>query len=260
MDALLEWAERQISQPPIAQPEPAQAIPELAKTLSWLTARIETLEAETTALKAERDQMAAQLNSPQAQRQIAQLQAENTQLKAQLNHSNIALESIRAFITSGSESSSPVSAPTVSPAPSPMSPAIPLAIPLAISPEPAGSASRSTGSETPKRHRLDSGGTTAKIHQIIDAILSWNSAQDDSESMLRISIPIVKTIGVAMGATYQQAIQLVLKEREAELEAFHSLHLLGVRHNASVMGRETILQTIARDYLGLDNWQQIKAV
>lgn len=75
--------------------------------------------------------------------------------------------------------------------------------------------------------------------------------------MLRISIPIVKAIGVAMGASYQQSIQQVLKEREAELDRMHSQQMLGVRHNASVQDRERILQAIARDYLGLDNWQMI---
>ncbi len=75
--------------------------------------------------------------------------------------------------------------------------------------------------------------------------------------MLRISIPIVKAIGVAMGASYQQSIQQVLKEREGELETLYSQHMVGVRHNASVQGREQILQAIARGYLGLENWQTI---
>ena len=70
---------------------------------------------------------------------------------------------------------------------------------------------------------------------------------------------MVKAIGTAMGASYQQSIQQVFKERHAELESFHSRHLLGVRHNAAVRDRERILQTIARDYLGLENWQSVKA-
>lgn len=61
-----------------------------------------------------------------------------------------------------------------------------------------------------------------------------------------------------MGANYQPAIQQVLKDREAELEELHRRLMLGSRHNASVKGKDEILKAIARDYLGLENWQEVK--
>lgn len=252
--ALLLWAEAKIANPSQPQPEQSShAIPELAKTLSWLTSRIETLEAETTMLKAERDQLAEQQQSPLVQRQVTELQAENQQLKTQLNQTQATLDTIRQSLGFSDGAAAPadsVAKPMAQPAASlPKSPALPSTATATI-------ASTATATAKPRR---DSHGSTAKVHQIVDALLSWNSAQDDSDSMLRISIPIVKAIGSAMGASYQQSIQLVLKEREEELERFHSQHLLGVRHNASVQGREQILQQVARNYLSLDNWQDVKA-
>ena len=259
-NALLDWAEQQLTRPNLAPSEPAQAqvIPELAKTLSWFTHRIEALEAEAVALQAKRDQLAAQVaaqaeRSPQTQR-LAELQAENEQLKAQLKQTQATLDNIRNSlgVTNGAATSIPLAVPTNSTKPT---------APVTKLSQLADETSQATTAiVTPSRSlrpQRDSSASTAKVHQIIDAILSWNSAQNDSESMLRVSIPIVKAIGVAMGASYQQSIQQVLKERESELEAFHSRHMLGVRHNASVPGRAQILQAIGRDYLGLENWQEI---
>ncbi len=75
---------------------------------------------------------------------------------------------------------------------------------------------------------------------------------------LRISIPTVKALASLMGANYQPAIQQVLKERAGELDELHQRLMLGTRHNAGVFRKEEILRAIARDYLGLDNWQDIR--
>lgn len=76
--------------------------------------------------------------------------------------------------------------------------------------------------------------------------------------MIRISIPPIKAIASVMGANYQPVIQQVLKDRAAELDKHHSDLLLGVRHNAGVRDKTGILRAIARDYLAIDNWQQVK--
>ncbi|MEA5599118.1 protelomerase family protein, partial [Rivularia sp. UHCC 0363] len=256
MEALLVWAEGQLD---LADQQTAQAeqqtqtqqqvVPELAKTLSWFTSRIETLEVEVTSLQSERDQLKAQAQpSPQAQQRIEELTAENQQIKTQLQQTQATLDNIRRSL--GATNGAAVPAAAI------ITPAAPIG--SETSPAPAQRPASTAQAASPQRQR-DSSASTAKVHQIIDAIMAWNSAQDDSESMLRISIPIVKAIGTAMGASYQQSIQQVLKEREAELETMHSQQMLGVRHNASVQGRDSILQSIARDYLDLENWQEISA-
>ncbi|MBD3886384.1 hypothetical protein IFO70_32370 [Phormidium tenue FACHB-886] len=88
--------------------------------------------------------------------------------------------------------------------------------------------------------------------------MSWNTSQDHSDTQLRISIPIIKALATPLGASYQSAIQQVLKERETELEEHHNRLMIGSRHNAGVRGKEEILKSIARDYLGVENWNDVK--
>jgi hypothetical protein len=108
---------------------------------------------------------------------------------------------------------------------------------------------------TPRRDRAE---TSDKLNQIVDAIISWNTAQPDGDTQLRVSIPAIKGIAGAMGASYQAAIQEVMRQRNNELELHHRNLMLGSRHNAGVRRKDEILQQIARDYLALDNWQQVK--
>lgn len=75
---------------------------------------------------------------------------------------------------------------------------------------------------------------------------------------LRISIPTIKGLASAMGANYQPAIQEVLKERSEELEEHHSRLMIGTRHNAGVSKKDEVLRAISRDYLGLENWSEVR--
>jgi hypothetical protein len=75
---------------------------------------------------------------------------------------------------------------------------------------------------------------------------------------MRISIPTIRGLASAMGANYQKAIQDILKDRGNELEEHHSRLLIGMRHNAGGIKKDDILQAIARDYLGLENWEEVK--
>jgi hypothetical protein len=106
--------------------------------------------------------------------------------------------------------------------------------------------------------RRNRGETEEKLNQIIDTLISWNTSQDDSETQLRISIPTIKGLASAMGANYQRAIQAVLKERADELDEHHSRLMIGTRHNAGVSKKDMVLQAIAQQYLGLENWNEVK--
>ena len=88
-------------------------------------------------------------------------------------------------------------------------------------------------------------------------MIHWNSNQQDNQRCLRISIPPVKALASALGANYQATIQQVLKDRESELNEFHSRLMLGFRHNVSVPHKQQLLQAIALDFLGLDNWADV---
>lgn len=61
-----------------------------------------------------------------------------------------------------------------------------------------------------------------------------------------------------MGANYQPVIQDLLKQRTDELEEHHRRLFIGSRHNAGVLRKDALLQSIARDYLGIPNWQNVK--
>ena len=74
---------------------------------------------------------------------------------------------------------------------------------------------------------------------------------------MRISFPAVKALASVMGANYQRAIQEILTVRENELEEHHNQLLIGSRHNARVSHKDSILQAVARDFLHLENWQDV---
>uniref|UniRef100_UPI0019523761 hypothetical protein n=1 Tax=Halomicronema sp. CCY15110 TaxID=2767773 RepID=UPI0019523761 len=106
--------------------------------------------------------------------------------------------------------------------------------------------------DTKQRDRSDS---KAKVEAIVQDIINWNTAQESNDTRLRISVSIIKALGSLVGATYQPVIMEVLKEQEGVIEEVHRRFMIGVRHNVSV-DKDTILQDIARDYMGVENWQE----
>ena len=89
-------------------------------------------------------------------------------------------------------------------------------------------------------------------------MIAYNTSQEERERMLRISIPAIKGIAKAMGANYQPAIQATLEARADELDELHGRLMLGQRHNATIRRKDDLLKTIARENLGLENWEQVK--
>jgi phosphoenolpyruvate-protein kinase (PTS system EI component) len=74
--------------------------------------------------------------------------------------------------------------------------------------------------------------------------LDWNNRQFDPSKRLRISIPIIKELATPFGASYQPMIQKVLTERAEDIDNLHSRLLLGVRHNAAVPEKDSIIQSL----------------
>lgn len=212
--------------------------------------RIATLEQECAQLKAE--QRPEQTVEP-ASDNVAQLKAENQRLTAELQQTYARLQGIQQLL--GMEvvpPDPPVTLPIETSRPVEASGQAEASDSLQLSEAPG--LGQSPRRATTRSRRQE---TVQKIHQVVDAMIAWNSAQDHPDQMLRVSIPSIKAIAAAMGANYQPAIQQALKERAAELEALHSRLLLGTRHNASVKDKNDILQTIARDYLALENWRAV---
>lgn len=264
------------AQPSSAQPDsvpahslPLQALSNLAPTLNWFVYEITTLRTQLAHLQVEHENLLqAQTASPQIDhlqaentqlhqqiqdqhQHLAQLQSKNAQIQQQLHQTQTRLNAIQHLLAEQINPTHPAPSTPDQPVEAISTNATPPTHPQ-FAPTPSSTAPQPKSA--PKRSkRLD---TDLKIHQIIDALLSWNSAQDDNQHQLRISIPIIKAFASPMGANYQPAIQQVIKERELELESHHSRFLLGTRHNASVLRKDQILKQIAQNYLALDNWKQ----
>ncbi|MGF1524316.1 MAG: hypothetical protein ACFBSF_18500, partial [Leptolyngbyaceae cyanobacterium] len=59
--------------------------------------------------------------------------------------------------------------------------------------------------------------------------------------------------------TYQPVIQAVLKEQQPAIDDIHQRFLIGSRHNARKdIDKNQILQAIAKDYMALPNWKDVK--
>lgn len=260
------------------QHQQSQSLDQMTHTLSWFTTEVGMLRDQVATLQQERD---ALLNHQVSQQQLQQLQADNLRLQQELHTTQARLNSIQRALAGavGTETipgqpaatlpvtaDSAMSTPSLSP-----TPALPAVLrsgnlpnptaPTTVATVAAPAAHSQAVASTPVQQataRRSLGETTAKLNQIVDAIMSWNSAQDDPGAQLRISIPTIKALAAPMGASYQQAIQNLVKLREQELEQHHNRFLLGNRHNASVKNKTAILQTIARDFLSLDNWQTVK--
>ncbi len=214
------------------------------QTIQWFTSEIDALRTKVRQLEQERDALRAAANtSPE----IELIQAENKQLRTQLQAiQNLLGIGVETVVTD--EAIEEVSAEN--PLPIISEPAVPLGAnesTLSTRQVPAKELLPKTVAREVSRFPLGrQTATQATLHRIIDALLDWNNRQFDPTQRLRISIPIIKELAIPFGATYQPAIQKVIAERADEIEAIHARLLLGVRHNASVLDKDAILQSLIR--------------
>lgn len=235
------------------QQQQVRSVSELTASLSWFTDRIDQLEQSCKQLQQERDQLRV---TQTVAEELDQLRTENAQLKQELHQTRSQLHGIQKLLGLEANGATALASP-------------PNSTPATVTHTGAahtGSENHTapTTSTLPRtskpeaQTRRNRGETEEKLNQIIDALISWNTGQEDSDTQLRISIPTIKGLASAMGANYQRAIQDVLKERADELDEHHSRLLIGTRHNASVSKKDEVLKAIAQQYLGLENWNQVK--
>jgi hypothetical protein len=226
------------------QSRQSETVSEVAQTFNWFTKQIDALEAQKQALEQERDRL--QIQKPDTEK-VNHLQAENARLQRELAEAKQQLEGIYKVLgqpvpSSNGFAGATVPTPTPNPTPEPTATAAPTVTTTEISSE----------STTRQRDRSDS---KTKVEAIVQDIINWNTAQPSNDTRLRISVSIIKALGSLVGATYQPVIMEVLKEQEEAIEEVHRRFMIGPRHNVSV-DKDTLLQDIARDYMGLENWQE----
>jgi Telomere resolvase len=217
------------SPPPSTQTQMAPNPPDrsLLQTMQWFTSEIDALRAKVIALEEERDILKAAVASSSV---LENLEEENAQLRAQL-------QAIQGLLgTNGALSL--VVAKTDQSARE--------AVPAAHKRQPQA-ASQDRYEPKPRPAPATTHGT---IHRIIDVLLDWNYRQFDPSKRLRISIPIIKELATPFGASYQPMIQKVLTERAEDIDNLHSRLLLGVRHNASVSEKDSIIQSLIASLQG----------
>lgn len=215
---------------PQQQHQQGQTIGNIAQTLNWFIKEIDTLRSQVKHL--ERDLLKS---DPSVAEELKRLQVENDVLKGELHQTQSKMESIQKLLSMGAGEQEQIQESQ--------------AIALTKSWDTSAASSvgtkqrQQTSRKSPVRRSREE--TTAKINQIIDALIAWNASQEDSKRQLRISIPIIKELASPLNANYQPVIQDVLKEREPELDAHHRQWMLGVRHNATVSMKSDILESIA---------------
>jgi FtsZ-binding cell division protein ZapB len=236
-------------------------------TIAWFTTEVNALKAQITQLESLHNTQDNQHNAQDLHgdaEAIALLQAEKDQLAHELHLTRSQLQAIQQLISGGVGNPEPISASVnsgeekeqqknegaISPHPIHQH-AIP---PNSLNEETSTSQAKRPNPKTSKRNTSD---TTHKINAIIDALIQWNTDHPSPTQQLRISIPPIKALASAMNANYQPTIQAVLLQRQAELDRLHQLWLLGIRHNASVKKKQSILQDIAKNYLHIQNYQEI---
>jgi hypothetical protein len=96
--------------------------------------------------------------------------------------------------------------------------------------------------------------TESSVNRAIDAVIAWNEHHQNDR--LRASIDLLGDLCRPMGANHRIAISLILKSRASELQAHYQLFKIGERDNRFVNLSE-ILPLVARDYLKLENWQDV---
>ena len=232
------------------QSRQTETVGEVAQTFNWFTKQLDALTAQNQALEQERDRL--QIQKPDTEK-VNSLQAENARLQRELAEAKQQLEGIYKVLGQPVPSSNgaagavaPPPKPTAAPEPEPRAT-------TAVTVAPAATAAElSPQTATRQRDRSDS---KAKVEAIVQDIINWNTAQESNDTRLRISVSIIKALGSLVGATYQPVIMEVLKEQEGAIEEVHRRFMIGTRHNVSV-DKDTILQDIARDYMGVENWQE----
>ncbi|MBD1855487.1 MULTISPECIES: protelomerase family protein [Leptolyngbya] len=235
------------------QQQQVRSVSELTASLSWFTNRIDRLEQTCLELQKEREQLQA---TQTVTEELNHLRTENAQLKQELHQTRSQLHGIQKLLGMNANGATAlVSPPNSTPA------TVAHAAATQVASDNHTAPTTSTLPRAPKpeaQTRRNRGETEEKLNQIIDALISWNTGQKDSDTQLRISIPTIKGLASAMGANYQRAIQDVLKERADELDEHHSRLMIGTRHNAGVSKKDEVLRAIAQQYLGLENWQSVK--
>jgi hypothetical protein len=222
-------------------------VAEVAQTFNWFTKQLDALTAQNQVLEQERDRLQAQ--KPDTEK-VSHLQAENARLQRELAEAKQQLEGIYKVLGQPVPSSNGAANTA---APTPVSPPAPEPTATAPTVAPAVTTTEiSSESTTRQRDRSDS---KTKVEAIVQDIINWNTAQPSNDTRLRISVSIIKALGSLVGATYQPVIMEVLKEQEAAIDEVHRRFMIGTRHNVSV-DKDTVLKDIARDYMGVENWQE----
>ena len=234
------------------QQQQTQTISEVAQTFHWFTQQIDTLKAQNHVLAEERDRLQTQ---PADTQPLTQLTAENTQLKRELTEAKQQLEGIYQVLGKSVPSANGATAMSTANGATAVSASAPTPSPEPVSPTPPPSAppaDTSPASVTRQRDRTDS---KTKVEAIVQDIINWNTAQPTNSTRLRISVSIIKALGSLVSATYQPVIMEVLNEQKSAIDEMHQRFMLGSRHNVSI-DKDSVLQAIARDYMGVENWQE----
>ncbi len=250
--ALLEEFEVKMAQ---EEKREVKTASEFAQAINWFTQEIETLRQQYQALEQEHQKLASRpANTDEVallKERNAQLETRNNELKAELEETRSQLNAIQDLlggIRSGAARSKEEK---------PVAPATEKPVSKSAPTEESASSQAATTpkTETVSRHsgQADS---TDKVADVIDAIIKWNTAQERSDLRLRISFPSIRSLAVLVGASYLPAIKEAIAEKEAEIEEIHERYMIGSRHNRSVQDKDAVLQAIARDYLGIPNWQE----
>jgi len=230
----------------------------------FLVREIDSARSRLNQLERERDSTTAALE--QSQTLVQQLQAENHQLQVELEQlrqtqSQLAplLGLLQGLGLAQSNPSQNTTTNTTNQLGASAIPSTPTPQSQSTAPPPSSApATNSTPTLPTKKTRSGSESTTTKINAIIDALIQWNHSCTISTRRLRIGIQPIKGLASKMGADYQPIIQQVLQERQSELAQLHQHFLLGDRHNRKVHNKDEILQTIAKDFLHLPNWHDVK--
>lgn len=209
-----------------------ETVSEVAQTFNWFVGEIDALRERIATLEEERSQLQTR---PSDTRHLEALQKENQQLRQKLQETQKQLDGIHTLLGGGNNSQ-----------------ATPTTAAIATTP-----AKVDMDTLQPSTQLRDRGGAKAKVEGIINDIISWNTAQTDSDRRLRISVPVIKSLGALVGATYQPVIQQVIEEQQSTIDEVHQRFLIGRRHNTRV-DKDSVLQAIARDYMGLENWSKAK--
>ena len=216
-----------------------------AQTLNWFTQRVSQLEQERDQLRQERDRLQAQQGDTRDTDEIDQLRERNVQLEQELQQTQSRLNRIHTLLGGNGKSATTAQ---------PVTAATPETTTTVVTPQRTVTASKLEKDEPPTRKR-DRDESVANITDIVDAIIKWNTAQERSEMRLQISFPTIKSLAVLVNSASHPAIRAVMKQKGREIDEIHERYMMGSRHNRSVKDKDGVLKAIARDYLGLSNWE-----